>query len=496
MNLFCPICLNDIGNSIDEDGNDTKSSREEFHLQKCGHIFCKDCLSEYCTSKINTGIVNIKCCFDVHESLNSSRFCEVPFEEKDIRFLLRNHHGETSVDKTNIIKRYERFKFDLDHKDSSRRCPSCDHPHIFNMKPASIPNAYTQKKKDKSEDVFSASLFLNFERSSSLWTHFQYGADHDASESVSDAIDMISVQKFKSSIGNSLVSNLSPARNLSENHSKVEGHLQTEAIEPENPMTTCVNCSTEFCFYHSNSHPNETCDEYIKRSENVNKLTFDYLKEFTKECPECHAKVQKIGGCNQIKCASCNTHFCWICLAIVDDNNFPSHFQWWNVNGCPNMQLHEGMKPSKLLLYSCKFLALIQVIVIGIPASLLTLITYMICGMCRCFCISRESGSTELDRALEMISFWGNTLGCIIITPFVIISCFVSGVVLIITNFFKFCRRQYVRRNGKLRTLPKSDQSKSIRSNSQISKQKSIDTGTQNNDMDKIMKEMEEGVRN
>lgn len=28
-----------------------------------------------------------------------------------------------------------------------------------------------------------------------------------------------------------------------------------------------------------------------------------------------------------MKCVVCNTSFCWICCAIIDDTVFPEHFQ-------------------------------------------------------------------------------------------------------------------------------------------------------------------------
>lgn len=33
-------------------------------------------------------------------------------------------------------------------------------------------------------------------------------------------------------------------------------------------------------------------------------------------CLGCHHPIQKIGGCNYVKCKLCKTSFCWICHKI------------------------------------------------------------------------------------------------------------------------------------------------------------------------------------
>ncbi|KAJ7020475.1 hypothetical protein C8F04DRAFT_1014251 [Mycena alexandri] len=38
-----------------------------------------------------------------------------------------------------------------------------------------------------------------------------------------------------------------------------------------------------------------------------------------KQCPNCHADIEKNGGCNHMQCALCRTHICWVCLKTFSD---------------------------------------------------------------------------------------------------------------------------------------------------------------------------------
>ena len=99
------------------------------------------------------------------------------------------------------------------------------------------------------------------------------------------------------------------------------------------PCVTCPTCSTDFCYFHSNAHSSgrSSCIAYHKKSVELDRANTEYVSRTlrAKPCPKCGISVSKEGGCNQIKCGSCGTHFCWICSAIVDDGAFPEHFRWW-----------------------------------------------------------------------------------------------------------------------------------------------------------------------
>jgi hypothetical protein len=140
--------------------------------------------------------------------------------------------------------------------------------------------------------------------------------------------------------------------------------------------------------------------------------------------------VQKTGGCNQMKCGFCKAWFCWICLQKVDSGTFPDHYQWWNLRGCANLQMLEAQKPDKLHLTTSKLLSIFQIIVLGIPSLLLTIISTVSC--CCCF-FAVENKKHFLSGTF---SFWGNALTMILSVPFLLVLCFLAPLWCILTTIY------------------------------------------------------------
>ncbi len=82
---------------------------------------------------------------------------------------------------------------------------------------------------------------------------------------------------------------------------------------------------------------------HSKTAENLKNQAL--ISAIAKPCPCCASPVEKAGGCNQMRCHACGSHFCWLCGKLVDGGTFPSHYQWWNLGGCPNMQIQESAEP-------------------------------------------------------------------------------------------------------------------------------------------------------
>lgn len=80
---------------------------------------------------------------------------------------------------------------------------------------------------------------------------------------------------------------------------------------------TC-RCGTAFCLECGEaSHAPLLCrtlaewsQKCMDESENANWILVN-----TKECPECHVRIEKNQGCNHMSCSKCNYEFCWICMA-------------------------------------------------------------------------------------------------------------------------------------------------------------------------------------
>ena len=112
-----------------------------------------------------------------------------------------------------------------------------------------------------------------------------------------------------------------------------QSELQAHLAKSTTPIVTCQKCKTDFCYFHSNAHAGNvsSCIEYHNKSLEANRANIEYAATAlrVKPCPTCGISVSKEGGCNQMKCGSCGTHFCWLCGEIVDDGAFPAHFRWW-----------------------------------------------------------------------------------------------------------------------------------------------------------------------
>ena len=128
--------------------------------------------------------------------------------------------------------------------------------------------------------------------------------------------------------------------------------------DKDSNMAVCPRCKFSFCIlckrtWHGISAckllPNdikELKDVYdngdtdIKRSleqqygkDNLLKAFQEYdshswIKSNSKECPSCHANIEKSHGCNKMVCTHCTAHFCWLCSAILSRHNPYSHFQY------------------------------------------------------------------------------------------------------------------------------------------------------------------------
>ena len=116
-----------------------------------------------------------------------------------------------------------------------------------------------------------------------------------------------------------------------------------------------------------------------------------------------------------MKCTKCGCHFCWLCNKKVDSGTFPTHYQWWNLNGCPNMQMNESIAPSKGEVFRSKCLAILQLIFLSVPSLALSILSSILC----CFCLDLV-GATKVERFENCMSLWGNTLTVLVAIPFAI----------------------------------------------------------------------------
>ena len=275
-----------------------------------------------------------------------------------------NNIHETIADQ--LWMKYQKLKFDLHHgRDTVRRCPNCDEAQLFDeevMKQfqstfltqqenaAPVPDVPTsnlstgkntlrifQRRQRDVEDVPSRVSERNDE------TVEDVRRENDGEVSiVADGIP----PSVTSSIDNDKTTS-STQDDRAGKEPPLDSNLEAETPQDENtalvkstiPVVTCLKCNTEFCYFHSNAHSGSdstgatrmSCIEYHNKSLELDRANVDFASRIlrAKSCPTCGISVSKEGGCNQIKCGSCGTHFCWLCGAIVDDGAFPEHFRWW-----------------------------------------------------------------------------------------------------------------------------------------------------------------------
>ena len=81
----------------------------------------------------------------------------------------------------------------------------------------------------------------------------------------------------------------------------------------------CIDSNHMFCSgCLMEAHPEKLCNENIQIDQWI-KINND-----VKRCPKCGLNIQKIDGCNHIKCVhrGCNYEFCWICLEEYTNDHF------------------------------------------------------------------------------------------------------------------------------------------------------------------------------
>ncbi|CAF0775606.1 unnamed protein product [Didymodactylos carnosus] len=98
-------------------------------------------------------------------------------------------------------------------------------------------------------------------------------------------------------------------------------------------LVTCTSCHTSFCFQCSEQWHEPIKCKWLKKWQKKcrdDSETSNWIAANTKECPKCHATIEKNGGCNHLICKNlnCKYEFCWVCLGSWE----PHGSSWYNCN--------------------------------------------------------------------------------------------------------------------------------------------------------------------
>lgn len=438
----------------------------------CQHKFCAPCLRAFIQSKLLVGNIDISCCHYFRPTAGGFEkepdICNVVMAACDIKRLIhldyfrRNSsvgdwtdsrgRQNTAQDCNKIVvsdelwAKYKRIEFDRLHgKDVVRRCPSCDEAALFDVDAMKLHlSTFEEISRGENATTCVAPLrarsrnnrtvldrFLGIIRqtqdSNDMATTDELGSTDDANNSGGrkpnqQILSSSTEQDQKSSKGHLAEEEneenptvLEPQESGCVEEIADEQINTNSPVKSKSPVINCISCNSEFCYFHSNAHVGKSCVTHLAATLEADRTNIEYANRVfrVKPCPNCGISVSKEGGCNQIKCSSCGTHFCWLCSTIVDDGPFPEHFRWWNLSGCPNMQMDESTEPMRCTVIGARLISVLQLLVLGVPAMALTIASMLVCP-----CLIPECGRNMRERVINCTSFWGSCLSSMIMLPF------------------------------------------------------------------------------
>ncbi|KAJ7290302.1 hypothetical protein C8J57DRAFT_1046014 [Mycena rebaudengoi] len=89
------------------------------------------------------------------------------------------------------------------------------------------------------------------------------------------------------------------------------------------PRFQCPSCLIQICpACNVEFHEGMSCGEHRDNlTGGVEALAKWREAHGVKQCPNCHADIEKNGGCNHMECFLCKTHICWVCMKTFGDRD-------------------------------------------------------------------------------------------------------------------------------------------------------------------------------
>ncbi|MCJ1263612.1 translation termination inhibitor protein itt1 [Lobaria immixta] len=98
---------------------------------------------------------------------------------------------------------------------------------------------------------------------------------------------------------------------------------------PHERLAICEDCTFAFCKVCKASWHGEFFSCFPRKQQELTSeelASEEYMTMHTTPCPTCNARCQKTMGCNHMICFKCNSHFCYLCSAWLDQGNPYEHF--------------------------------------------------------------------------------------------------------------------------------------------------------------------------
>ncbi len=113
-------------------------------------------------------------------------------------------------------------------------------------------------------------------------------------------------------------------------------------IAPENiprseRIAICEDCDYAFCRICKAGWHGEFATCFPRKQAELTaeeKASEEYMQRHTTRCPTCSSRCQKTHGCNHMRCFQCNSHFCYLCSAWLEEGNPYQHYNDIKFQGC------------------------------------------------------------------------------------------------------------------------------------------------------------------
>lgn len=96
-------------------------------------------------------------------------------------------------------------------------------------------------------------------------------------------------------------------------------HMVAYSINPCPKVPISCSCKTLYCFQcRAIPHQPASCRDFESWNRTVGSSSQLWISRHSRYCPSCKIPIEKNLGCNHMICTMCNTHFCWICMDLMD----------------------------------------------------------------------------------------------------------------------------------------------------------------------------------